>query len=143
MGLDIVTLLRQESSCLGGCTDAYGEFKCGAGERPGACSCRCHRIPTEDAADYIERLRARVAALEAERLESLGEIIPAEYNRGVQEGRAECEKEIESLRAQVAELLPFAHWAALNLTFANENCLPTRADALRNRIASGAFGRAV
>ncbi len=56
---------------------------------------------------------------------------------------ADMENEIQRLHAQVAELLPFAHWAAIILTFANENCSPARADELRNRIASGEFERAV
>lgn len=60
------------------------------------------------AAAELERLTSEVEELRAERVEFLGETIPAEYYRGIAEGRAEAAEEIERLRSQVAELLPYA-----------------------------------
>lgn len=53
---------------------------------------------------------------------------------------SELRYEIRRLRDQVAELLPYAAWAATNLSMSRVRCTPERASEMSLRIADGWYG---
>ncbi len=53
---------------------------------------------------------------------------------------SELRYEIRRLRDQVAELLPYAAWAATNLSMSRVRCTPERASDMSLRIADGWYG---